>query len=263
MKVKIVAKTVATVAGVVLCTSLVSATHAATITLYTSGVDQGRGAFNSSEVVAALGQSWKVTSNSYQARAIGDGGVFGTPAASIQATRGYHLFDLPTLAAGEYITGAELRMHHSGNSYDSPDTTETVEFYDVNTAASVLRNPDDTQPLTVLADIFADLGSGSVYGSFDATIASNNTTESIFLNANAISSLMTGLGSEWGIGYSVINTTHTDFNVIERVFRGSEDNMPSSELILTVVPVPAAVWLFGSGLLGLVAIARRRSNELA
>ena len=26
----------------------------------------------------------------------------------------------------------------------------------------------------------------------------------------------------------------------------------------TVVPVPAAVWLFGSGLLGLVGVARRR-----
>ena len=28
----------------------------------------------------------------------------------------------------------------------------------------------------------------------------------------------------------------------------------------TVVPVPAAVWLFGSGLLGLIAVARRKKT---
>ena len=34
--------------------------------------------------------------------------------------------------------------------------------------------------------------------------------------------------------------------------------LPGSDFGQAVVPVPAAVWLFGSGLLGLVAIARRR-----
>jgi len=29
----------------------------------------------------------------------------------------------------------------------------------------------------------------------------------------------------------------------------------------SVVPVPAAVWLFGSGLLGLLGIARRKAQE--
>ena len=36
--------------------------------------------------------------------------------------------------------------------------------------------------------------------------------------------------------------------------------LPGSDFGQTVVPVPAAVWLFGSGLLGLVAIARRRKS---
>ena len=34
--------------------------------------------------------------------------------------------------------------------------------------------------------------------------------------------------------------------------------LPGSESGHAIVPVPAAVWLFGSGLLGLVAISRRR-----
>ena len=37
------------------------------------------------------------------------------------------------------------------------------------------------------------------------------------------------------------------------------DNGGSESFVSTVVPVPAAVWLFGSGLLGLVGVARRRS----
>jgi hypothetical protein len=36
--------------------------------------------------------------------------------------------------------------------------------------------------------------------------------------------------------------------------------LPGSDFGQAVVPVPAAVWLFGSGLLGLVAISRRRKS---
>ena len=38
-------------------------------------------------------------------------------------------------------------------------------------------------------------------------------------------------------------------------------NYVGTEVTVNVVPVPAAVWLFGSGLLGLVGIARRRNPQ--
>ena len=45
-------------------------------------------------------------------------------------------------------------------------------------------------------------------------------------------------------------------------FTGSNFNFEITSLTVTSVPVPAAVWLFGSGLLGLIGVARRkRSSE--
>ncbi len=37
-------------------------------------------------------------------------------------------------------------------------------------------------------------------------------------------------------------------------------NSPGSSGTWSVVPIPAAVWLFGSGLLGLIGVARRKAN---
>lgn len=48
------------------------------------------------------------------------------------------------------------------------------------------------------------------------------------------------------------------------VLEGSPSNFGGSQYLLSLtgtvsaVPVPAAIWLFGSGLLGLVGVARRR-----
>ena len=44
---------------------------------------------------------------------------------------------------------------------------------------------------------------------------------------------------------------------------GRTVNFTNAEINVSAVPVPAAAWLFGSGLIGLVGIARRRSPKLA
>jgi hypothetical protein len=54
----------------------------------------------------------------------------------------------------------------------------------------------------------------------------------------------------FNLSFSTTAAAGDDFSTIE-LFSGDIVNQP--------VPIPAAVWLFGSGLLGLVGIARRRS----
>ncbi|MDX2505593.1 MAG: VPLPA-CTERM sorting domain-containing protein [Gammaproteobacteria bacterium] len=75
-----------------------------------------------------------------------------------------------------------------------------------------------TQPFTVTGTALTDNGSGG----WDGTLAAAGN-----------------VGVEWG-----------DFN--------TQQYAELFNVTITAVPVPAAVWLFGSGLLGLVGIARRR-----
>ena len=62
-----------------------------------------------------------------------------------------------------------------------------------------------------------------------------------------------------------------NFNVTSLTGTGSDagatiapfcDFDPSGQMCAAPVPVPAAVWLFGSGLLGLVGVARRKKSEV-
>ncbi len=74
------------------------------------------------------------------------------------------------------------------------------------------------------------------------------------------------LGMDWGLGYfgdtNAALVSAPDTYLI--VFDGADGfERPISGNTLAVdlapIPVPAAVWLFGSGLLGLVGVARRRA----
>ncbi len=60
-------------------------------------------------------------------------------------------------------------------------------------------------------------------------------------------------GGDWGVVVRFIGT----INEPTSPFNGFAANW-RLEGTMTVVPVPAAVWLFGSGLLGLVGVARRK-----
>lgn len=251
--------------------SLLSTANASVYTVEAGFSGENRGAFNSSLAVTSLNDRWKVQDGSYQVRSIG---AFGQP---IEITRNYHIFDIPTLAVNEVVTGVKLSLNHSGNSYDSPDATETFQLFDIDAAnfaeiraASVIT---DARDISILNTIYNDLGAGVNYGSFTSSVSDNNTLQTISTDdgdlllslVNALTTFGQAGGGDFGLGGSISSNTHTSGNTLERIFRGTSNlaAVSSLEITTTVVPVPAAAWLFGTALLGLAGTSTRRKSNLS
>ena len=100
---------------------------------------------------------------------------------------------------------------------------------------------------------FALVGVG-IFGPFSVELETGSFSNFVFHENDPA----TGLASGVTLMFDVLEETAI-WNVA-----GSVDTSfsPSYSLIVTptTVPVPAAAWLFGSGLLGLIAVARRKSN---
>jgi hypothetical protein len=128
------------------------------------------------------------------------------------------------------------------------------------------------ETITATGTFTADLGTiGSETGTVAFGSGSGNTM-SIDLNGTIFTASdddRFGAGAKPSLTFS--SGSLTDFDFLKDPGFSSNfmffDNLDSSTLFgewqtnanLTVVPLPAALWLFGSGLLGLVGIVRRRT----
>ena len=98
-------------------------------------------------------------------------------------------------------------------------------------------------------------GSLTAFGHFDDPVGENDVFEFLFDVSSG--SLAADFGTQGGI---IIRTGSSGFagdfttDFTASSFNGSSDTFAA-------VPVPAAVWLFGSGLLGLATVARRRQRN--
>jgi hypothetical protein len=141
--------------------------------------------------------------------------------------------------------------------------------------------------LRVAGDVFLQVASNGTIGFTLSTTSTNPFNE---IQVSSTTSILDGLfhtvGVEYGSGGislaidGVIEDTHaftglrdtsrtialgdytdqTNNDAIERLsFIGEVDWIKSSSS-LTTVPVPAGIWLFGSGLVGLVGMARRKKS---
>ena len=107
---------------------------------------------------------------------------------------------------------------------------------------------------SVTADI--DAAGNVTFGSLD--FAGTFGGQNFFLAPDVLSTANTTATDLGGGNYGVIVTYISTINNPASPFNGFQANW-RLEGVMSTVPVPAAVWLFGSGLLGLVGVARRRA----
>ena len=166
---------------------------------------------------------------------------------------------LIALACGFFAVNANASIFHPEVNTDG--TYENVDFFYVGIAAGYqLAMFDDSDitwsnPLNIATGEQVSFSPDTPgFSSYTAT----NIDSAAFISLAGNADFMLGLwdGVMWNAdnGNPIpLNTAGTAWTVS---FVTSQGNIWGVDM--TLVPVPAAVWLFGSGLLGLVGVARRR-----
>jgi hypothetical protein len=173
-------------------------------------------------------------------------------------------------------------LYDPGSDYDW-----TLAFYDIDSNAPSGSFPDGSSwdEVTLLT-----AGTYQVTGTTDLTITDLGGGGVNFSGAgvgnipgqDGLSSPITQQQADVMVLYTLMNTNSVDFiYYVGETFEGVQDPNPRNLLVdggslalatcsdaeggdcgfeppVGVVPIPAAVWLFASGLIGLVGIARRR-----
>lgn len=172
----------------------------------------------------------------------------------------YLVFDLGSLVdqlGGLSVASATLTITSPG-FYGSQDGTESFTLWDFGGDANALRNysyprNQPTDPVAVRDDLRSGVSYGSVEISRPETGLLSSVT--ITLNANAIADINSTLGSAYSL---FVLGGFSDTLTAGQVLFQTSGVAPNAILDVQPVPLPAAAWLLGSGLMGLGIFRRRR-----
>ncbi len=137
------------------------------------------------------------------------------------------------------------------NGFTSPQTAGTITFdfaSSYNLSSFILHND-----INVLAEGIRDFRL-DFFDSFDQQIATPFSTNYTGPQGQLA-------GEEYIFNSSVLNVSRVDLVIFNTNIGGASTQVEIREVEFGIspVPVPAAFWLFGSGFLGLIGIARRKA----
>ncbi len=144
-------------------------------------------------------------------------------------------------------SGAVLTSTSTGYDFDIDATafsivSDTSDPIDIANQSFTLHGTYDSTS-GLFAGTF-DVAGGLLSGSFDDLLLVQLSSGSFDFSANLIYDTGSLIGDLTG-------------GRLEGI--GGADNLGAKLGAVAVVPVPAAVWLFGSGLIGLIGVARRKA----
>jgi hypothetical protein len=142
----------------------------------------------------------------------------------------------------------------------------SLSTYDLNVAydPSIITLTGVTFGDPVLGDQLDLFSLGSLTSSSDSPLGTINVFELSFDNPSDIDALQANAFTLATLSFNTLASGTSSLALTINVL-GDANGDPltastiSSSITVSAVPVPAAVWLFGSGLLGLIGVARRKA----
>ena len=153
---------------------------------------------------------------------VGDDGV--------NLNRDFFVFNLPVLSSSQLVD-AELLV----NSYTnlSPSGVETYQLYDVTNSITVLTNN-----ASVATNVYADLGSGAVYGGRNVYVSESGLISSIPLNGSFVAAALANSGGRIALGGAL--TSLNPAPTVEGLFAYSSGLPADAQLWLGFLTAPAS-----------------------
>lgn len=191
-------------------------------------------------------------------------------------------YDDATLFGTANVAGNNIFFVPTGFRAESNNTDGAVSVSETLNITVTLKNPNsgfvmDMFSLTEKGDYQMTGGTGtsvSAGGSFSVTSLTNSMNQFNTFNATGLNTV--GPVTDWNASSSIDLTSIAGWGSDTSVMIQLQNNLLATSTVfgesafvqkkfgrigvdINPIPVPAAVWLFGSGLLGLAAAARRRA----